>query len=108
MHKIRLLIIIIPSLAVALTGCKETPADNVFLLRKHMYKDSTLIELNTDCYYVENAGMNMNHGGWHWCQDPEDKETDFLYYEIETVGLIKLEFDLQKKLRQLTLTQLKN
>ena len=80
---------------------QQSIADNAFLFRKHIDKDSTWIEPNTNCYYVENAGMNMNHGGWHWAKDLEKKESNFFYWEAETLGMVKLEFDLPKKVAAL-------
>ena len=38
----------------------------------------------------------MNHGGWHWAKDLEKNDCNFFYWEAETVGMVKLEFDLPK------------
>lgn len=102
MFRITLLLIILFALTLFHQGCieqssKQSIDDNAYLFRKHIDKDSTWIEPNTNCYYLENAGMNMNHGGWHWAQDLEAKETNFFYWEAETFGMVKLEFDLPKE-----------
>ena len=75
----------------------EVNAGNAYLFRKHMDKDSTWIEPNTNCYFADSARMNMNHGGWHWATDLQQSEGDFFYWEAETWGAVKLEFDLPPK-----------